>query len=510
MHSVTACRLESFLPARRLSQNYLRKRADIQRRRAAANIIQMASLDNLNDSVDGEVRAKIIFVHGLLGSAEKTWLSKDKENPYWPLWLSADIPNVRIATISYNTNVSDWLSSSMPREDIAASLAPIIAADKECISVPLIFIGHSLGGLIIKQIVRRMEMLAKRDLIYRSILHNIKLVMFLGTPQFGSRIASLGGKFRALVNTSSLTQSLETDNPGLRELNDWYRNYAAGIIDHLVLSEAKPTKWLGMVVGSSSSDPGVDNAFATPIDVDHANICKPASRKHQIYVLIKDKICNTLESLSVSNQPDGTSSIGGTPPPRRERRNFASRIATHKAVAANEAEQNPFVVLLCAPSLIANADSEAAKLGAKIREALIADEFDVVLGEDDGIADPRIASTGNSALDEFNFVEGKCNAVIVIADSIGTYCELGILSWNLANGHKFRKKGIDIIVIVDSKHSASSAFFRNGAYAIIEGAGKADFAAFGEYDVNLIVDRLRSRRSFYTIDKRGVRKGVSK
>ncbi|TFZ54444.1 hypothetical protein E4V01_25205 [Methylorubrum sp. Q1] len=470
----------------------------------------MANLYNLNNSPEGQVRVKIIFFHGLLGSAEKTWLSEDQNDPYWPLWLCADIPDVRVAAISYNTNISDWISTSMPREDIAASLAPILAADRECISVPLILIGHSLGGLIIKQVIRRIEVLAGRDPIYRSVLHNIKLVIFLGTPQFGSRIASLGVRFRALINTSPLTQSLEADNPGLRDLNDWYRTYAAGKIDHLVLSEGKPTKWLGMVVGSSSSDPGVDNALATPIDVDHTNICKPTNREHQIYVLIKNKICSTLTSLSEPSRPDTASSTDGSPNAKRERRSFASRIATHKSVAANEAEQKPFVVLLCAPSVTTDASSASAKLGARIRDALIADEFEVVLGEDDGIGDPRIVSTGNSALDEFNFVEGKCNAVVVVADSIGTYCELGILSWNLANGPRFKKKGIDIIVIVDSKHSTSSAFFRNGAYAIIEGAGKADFAAFEEYDVNLIVDRLRSRRSFYTIDKRGSRRGASK
>lgn len=464
----------------------------------------MSDLKDVNTGVIDGLKAKIIFIHGLLGSADKTWKSIDKAEPYWPKWLVSDFPNCRISTVDYNTNISNWFSTSMPREDIAVNISSLLATDTECQEVPVVLIGHSLGGLIIKQIIRHIEVNAHQQPEYAKILGNIKLIVFLGTPQLGSPIAIWGVKLRSILRTSAITQSLEPDHPGLRDLNNWYRMFASGRFRHLVLSETLPTRVLGVVVGQSSSDPSVDNATPIPIEIDHSGICKPVDRNDQIYILIKRSISACLsayeqEKPAKSSGPDDQRPVFR----RKERQSFASRISGHKEVVATESELKPFVVLLCAPSTVSNEKSGSAKLGLKIRDALVADKFEVVLGEDDGINDPRISSTGNSAIDEFEFVKNKCNAVVILADSIGTFCTLGIVSWNLANDHEPIKEGVDFIVLVNGSHAEKSQFFRRGSYAILEGAGKAEFISFESYDISPIVDRLRSRRSFYTLDRRG-------
>ena len=88
--------------------------------------------------------------------------------------------------------------------------------------------------------------------------------------------------------------ALERNDPYLRDLNIWYRQYSSGNgIENLVLTETRAIKWLGValpdwlgyVVLPDSSDPGVGVA-PTPIDADHINIAKPLNRDAEVYVHI--------------------------------------------------------------------------------------------------------------------------------------------------------------------------------------------------------------------------------
>ncbi|KAF2802525.1 uncharacterized protein BDZ99DRAFT_206273 [Mytilinidion resinicola] len=92
----------------------------------------------------------VIFVHGLNGNAFSTWQSGDV---LWPRdLLPRDIPNARIYSFGYEVPI--WsLSKPTPADTIAENLLAEVAkirSDDTHFDRPLIWIAHSLGGLIVK------------------------------------------------------------------------------------------------------------------------------------------------------------------------------------------------------------------------------------------------------------------------------------------------------------------------------------------------------------------------
>jgi pimeloyl-ACP methyl ester carboxylesterase len=122
----------------------------------------------------------------------------------------------------------------------------------------LILIGHSLGGLVIKHLLRTAEGESHNRSEAANLIQRVKKVAFLATPHTGSGLAVWANRLRMLIYPSAATASLVRNDPNLRGLNAWYREWvsAAGIA-HLILAETKPTRVLGIIVRPDSSDPGV-------------------------------------------------------------------------------------------------------------------------------------------------------------------------------------------------------------------------------------------------------------
>jgi pimeloyl-ACP methyl ester carboxylesterase len=141
----------------------------------------------------------------------------------------------------------------------------------------LIFVGHSLGGLVIKQVLRKTEDAAPENDNARSFVERTRKVAFLATPHVGADFARWGDRLRVLVRPSAATQSLLRNDTHLRDLNLWYRRWARQRgIEHKILFETKPTSLFGMIVKPDSSDPGL-SSDPILIDADHIR-----SQDHQI------------------------------------------------------------------------------------------------------------------------------------------------------------------------------------------------------------------------------------
>lgn len=71
------------------------------------------------------------------------------------------------------------------------------------------------------------------------------------------------------------------------------------------------------------------------------------------------------------------------------------------------------------------------------------------------------------------------------------------------NDKSFRSKNIDIVALVDEDNLDSHQFLLRGAIAYSDAVGRADVISMRSFDPDPIVNRMKSRRSMYIMDRRG-------
>lgn len=105
--------------------------------------------------------------------------------------LPNDLPGARVMIYGYNTN----LHNSHTFQDLEA-LASTLRLDLQAMkdtsnteprAIPLIFVAHSLGGLVVKETLIQM----KRDKNHHALLDSIYGALFFGVPSQGMEITSL-------------------------------------------------------------------------------------------------------------------------------------------------------------------------------------------------------------------------------------------------------------------------------------------------------------------------------
>jgi tetratricopeptide (TPR) repeat protein len=249
----------------------------------------------------GEPRASALLIHGLGGNHYDTWRcgankSWSADETFWPLWLARDCETLAVYVIGYDAPVSRLRGTAMHLTDQATNILFTLQAQPALAHGTLIFIGHSLGGLLIKQLLRTAESMARSDARAASLIERVEKVAFLATPHSGAGLANWADWLRILARPSAATASLVRNDWNLRDLNNWYRDWANDRgIAHLILSETKPARILGMIVPADSADPGLANVRPVSIDADHIGISKPADHTQDIYVLIHDFIIQPLQ-----------------------------------------------------------------------------------------------------------------------------------------------------------------------------------------------------------------------
>jgi len=249
------------------------------------------SLSRISGCENPERVADVVFVHGLDGDHRTTWHPENNPEAFWPSWLGDDFPSLGVWSLGYQVHSSAWKGHSMPLVDRTTNTLDLLELD-EIGRRPVAFVCHSLGGLLIKQLLRLAS--DSNKLTYKSLTGRTKLVVFLSTPHSGADMASWIAYIGKLLRTTVSVEELEAHHPRLLELNKWYRDHAGPMgIETFVYCEKLKTGGV-LVVNQTTVDPGIPGVDVVPLDEDHISVCKPLSKEAQVYRRVKRLLADTL------------------------------------------------------------------------------------------------------------------------------------------------------------------------------------------------------------------------
>lgn len=244
----------------------------------------------------------VVFVHGLSGDAKSTWDCGGTDG-FWPSWLANDIGHTNIYSLGYGAAVFEkWAKKEMDMFERADNILEQFAG-KGIGQRPLVFITHSLGGILTKMILRASVLADDED--WEAVSAATKLVVFLSTPHTG---ASIANNVDAIPGSSKHIKLLANETGMLQDLNKAYRKLCSTKDDLItkVYYEKHTTYKMVLVVSRESADPGVQGANPVAVDRDHISICKPKDRDDIVYLGIKRHVEKAQDIVKLAN---GTMSV---------------------------------------------------------------------------------------------------------------------------------------------------------------------------------------------------------
>ncbi|KAK5995937.1 Vegetative incompatibility HET-E-1-like protein [Cladobotryum mycophilum] len=154
------------------------------------------------NSPTGDNIIDVIAVTGLSGHAFGSWRNRKSHTMWLMDFLPRDMKeNVRILTYGYDSNLRERGKKTM-LEFRRKFLQNLMIARQQGtqISHPIVFVGHSLGCLVITQALLQSE----SDPEYRNVLNATRAVLFFGAPHAG-------------MNVDALVEMVETITSGDRQ-----------------------------------------------------------------------------------------------------------------------------------------------------------------------------------------------------------------------------------------------------------------------------------------------------
>ncbi|KAF2029167.1 hypothetical protein EK21DRAFT_68331 [Setomelanomma holmii] len=146
------------------------------------------------DSEDA-IGVDIVAIHGLNGDAYTTW-----QHENGTLWLRdllpSNVPGSRVFTYGYPSELF-WSSSVATLQDYSRNLLSSLTAILEGKQRSIIFVCHSLGGLVCKQ---ALVLAHEDDRLHGDILSATSGIIFFGTPHRGSKGADIGKVVARVAN----------------------------------------------------------------------------------------------------------------------------------------------------------------------------------------------------------------------------------------------------------------------------------------------------------------------
>eukprot|EP01083_Nonionella_stella_P138286 420829_1 len=257
------------------------------------------------------IDADVIFVHGLGGDLQDSWTFKGDDNDvYFPDLLQSDKDLkyiLRIWSFGYDNDFFAGKKDAMPLKQRGQNLLTHIWTSKlydtEYKKTPIIFIVHSMGGLVVKEaILESFLSLNTPNEFWYNIYERIKGIIFYGTPHIGAHLANVletitgGGDSNNFISyvtsfmgikSGQAIKDLKFLDQSLIDLNIEFVNIInAREIQVLCLWETKPVPYIGKKIVDAGQCFGA-YAQNMPLGHHHMDICKPEDHSDLRYAIAR-------------------------------------------------------------------------------------------------------------------------------------------------------------------------------------------------------------------------------
>jgi hypothetical protein len=144
---------------------------------------------------------------------------------FWPRdLLKDDFPKARIMTFGYNTNITQGYQAAHQGNIFSHArdlLYELEGKRRKVADRDLVFIAHSLGGILVKEVLRRSQ--ADPDTKIQKIFRSTTGVFFFGTPHrgskdwasFGEGVAGMAGRLLGIDTNNQVIHALLPSGPEL-------------------------------------------------------------------------------------------------------------------------------------------------------------------------------------------------------------------------------------------------------------------------------------------------------
>ncbi|PVF97371.1 TPR-like protein [Serendipita vermifera] len=225
----------------------------------------------------------IVAIHGFGGHSERSWTAANGT-----MWLRdllpLDIPNARILTYGYDLDTRSFTSTSIQSifrhaEAFVAGLTEVRSENRER---PIIFLAHSLGGIILKKALALCQV-ADYGSDRRCIKVSTHAILFFGTPHSGANGVDLARWMAKLLSIYMFTddttlKELDRDSIELENIQTFYL-HASKRIKSINFYETYPTSTMNgvaelIVPRRLGIIQGDRDAIMAPLHADHCEIVK--------------------------------------------------------------------------------------------------------------------------------------------------------------------------------------------------------------------------------------------
>ncbi|KAK3297155.1 Alpha/Beta hydrolase protein [Chaetomium fimeti] len=265
-------------------------------RRTGLNVLYDPTAQGFGVSMD------IVFVHGLNGHYIHTW---EESSVCWPRdLLPRRMENARVLSFSYDADIYNSASLGRIRDHGLNLLIHLIAnrpqTGIEKFERPIVFVAHSLGGLLVKEALREAKQHSE-DMGHKAILAATRGFVFFSTPHGGSsedswlRIADgfapLGARLGfGRGRVSPLVEALKENASSLYDLVQDFRHLA----EHYALVSLYETEAYGSsgaaIVDKSSALTYLPHEEQLGIPASHTGMCRFTSLDNQWFHAVVKRI----------------------------------------------------------------------------------------------------------------------------------------------------------------------------------------------------------------------------